>query len=138
MHKPRYWRPRERNEQLIGQECKQCGYVSFPETQKICKRCTATPSEWEEVRLQERGVVQSYVVQQRLSEAFEKPLPLAVIDMPQVGDGEPARVFGLFTETHPDDIEIGLEVEADFREVFEVDGLPVHSYKFKLPRGEQS
>jgi hydroxymethylglutaryl-CoA synthase len=138
MHKPRYWRPRERNERLIADECQQCGYVSFPEKQEICKRCRATPSEWDTVRLQARGVVQSYVVQQRLSDAFEDPLPLAVIDVPQVEEGEAARVFGLFTETDPDDIEIGLEVEADFREVFEVDGLPVHSYKFKLPRTEQS
>lgn len=138
MHKPRYWRPRERNEQLFGYECQECGHVSFPEKRRICKRCRTTPSDWERVELQERGIVQSYVVQQRLSEAFESPLPLAVIDMPQVGDGEPARVFGLFTETDPDDIEIGLEVEADFREVFEVDGLPVHSYKFKVPRSEQA
>lgn len=137
MYKPRYWRPRERNERLTGYECDECGYVSFPEKRKICKQCTATPSEWTEVRLQEKGIVQSYVVQQRLSDAFEKPLPLGVIDMPQVGDGEPARVFGLFTETDPDDIEIGKEVVADFREVFEVDGLPVHSYKFKLDRADR-
>lgn len=134
MHKPRYWRPRERNERLIAYECQHCGYVSFPERRQICKRCGATPSEWTETKLQERGTVQSYVVQERLSDAFEKPLPLGVIDMPQVGDGEPARVFGLFTETDPDDIEVGSEVVADFREVFDVDGLPVHSYKFKLPR----
>lgn len=138
MHKPRYWRPRESNEQLIAYECQECGYVSFPEEREICKRCTATPSDWEQVRLEERGIVQSYVVQQRLSDAFESPLPLGVIDMPQVGDGEPARIFGLFTETDPEDIEIGLEVEADFRRVFDVDGLPVHSYKFKLARGDQS
>lgn len=137
MYKPRYWRPRECNERLIGYECQQCGYVSFPEKREICKQCTTTPSEWNEIQLQEEGVVQSYVVQQRLSDAFEKPLPLGVIDMPQIGNGDPARVFGLFTETEPDDLEIGKEVVADFREIFEVDSLPVHSYKFKLARVDQ-
>lgn len=136
MHDPPRWRDRDQHERLLAFECQSCGYVSYPERKETCKRCRETPA-WEETRLEPNGTVMSYVVQQRLPEEFETPLPVAVIDMPQAdSDGEPARVYGLFTETDPDDLEVGIEVEADFRRIFELDGLPVHSYKFKLPRGE--
>ena len=136
MHEPPHWRDRAQNELLVARECGDCGYVSFPEFRETCKRCGARP-EWSEVELAERGTVQSYVVQNRLPDAFETPLPLAVVDVPQVGDGEPARVYGLFTETDPDEVSVGMEVEADLREIFDVSGLPVHSFKFKRPRGDR-
>jgi uncharacterized OB-fold protein len=132
MYKPRYTRDREQNERLVGYECQDCGYVSFPERRRICKACVATPGDWERIDLSDRGAIQSYVVQERLSEAFENPLPLAIVDLEQEGSGRPARVYGLLTETDPEDVAIGKQVESEFRRVFEVDGLPVHSYKFKL------
>lgn len=136
MHEPVFWRDRSQNERLIARECDQCGYVSFPERRNTCKRCGAEP-DWSDVRLHERGVVQSYVVQSRMPESFETPLPVAVMDMPQRGDGEPARVFGLFTETDQSDMEIGMEATADFRRLFDIDGLPIHSFKFKRPRSDR-
>ena len=136
MHEPPFWRDRDANERLVARECGSCGYVSFPERREVCKRCGDRP-EWRDVRLEERGIVQSYVVQERLPDTFETPLPLAVIDVPQEGDGEPARVYGLFTETDPDDVEIGMEAAADLRELFDVDGLPVHAFKFKRPRRDR-
>lgn len=136
MHEPPLWRDRNQNERFEARECGSCGYVSFPERREVCKRCGDHP-DWETVELDRRGVVQSYVVQNRLPDEFETPLPLAVVDVPQIGDGESARVYGLFTETDPDDMEVGMDVEADFRRVFDVNGLPVHSFKFKLPRGDR-
>lgn len=136
MHEPPFWRDRPQNERLEARECGNCGYVAFPERRAVCKRCHAKP-EWTEVRLQERGTVRSYVVQQQLPESFETPLPVAVLDVPQVDDGEPARVFGLFTETDLADMAIGLEAEGQFRRLFDLDGLPVHSFKFTLPRGDR-
>lgn len=135
MHEPPYWRTRAQTERLLARECGECGYVSFPERREICKRCRARP-EWTDVRLQESGIVRSYVVQQQLPESFETPLPLAILDIPQKGDGEPARVYGLFTETDLEDMEIGLEADAEFRRLYDIDGLPVHSFKFTAPRGE--
>lgn len=137
MHSPRYWRRRDQNERLRAFECQQCGYVSFPEEREICRRCKATPSEWETVRLQERGEVQSYVVAHNLPEAFDTPMPIGVVDMPQRTEGEPARVYGLFTETKSADVSVGMEAVADFRELFDVAGLPIHSFKFKPARGER-
>jgi uncharacterized OB-fold protein len=136
MYEPPYWRDRPQHERLAAWECDACGYVSFPEHRGICKRC-GTDGEWTETRLQERGTVQSYVVQERLPDEFDTPLPIGIMDVPQEGEGEPARVYGLFTETDPEHVEIGMEAEADFRRIFEVDGLPLHSFKFKRPRGDR-
>lgn len=136
MHEPPHVRDRPANERLEAVECGDCGYVAIPEHREVCKRCGSYP-DWEPVQLQERGEVQSYVVQQRLPEEFETPLPLAIVDIPQDGEGEPARVYGLFTETDPEDVEIGMEAEADLRTMFDVNGLPVNSFKFKRPRGDR-
>jgi uncharacterized OB-fold protein len=154
MYEPPFWRDRDRNERLAATECSSCGYVSFPERREVCKRC-GERGAFSETTLAERGIVQSYVIQNRLPDAFETPLPLAVLDVPQVdandgegtgseaGDGnvegsagEPARVYGLFTETDPEAMEIGMEAEAVFRETFDIEGLPVYSFKFTVPRGE--
>ena len=147
MYEPPFWRDRDRNERLAATECSSCGYVSFPERRGVCKRC-GERGEFSETTLAERGIVQSYVIQNRLPDAFETPLPLAVLDVPQAGAndgegtasgagdenaGEPARVYGLFTETDPEAMEIGMEAEAVFRETFDIEGLPVHSFKFTVP-----
>jgi uncharacterized OB-fold protein len=150
MYEPAFWRDREANERLVAAECGACGYVSFPERREVCKRC-GERGEFSNTRLEERGIVQSYVIQNRLPDAFETPLPLAVMDVPQVdakdgrsdgdgsgsdGAGEPARVYGLFTETDPEAMAIGMEATAVFRELFDIEGLPVHSFKFTVPRDE--
>ena len=149
MHGLPFWRDREANERLAAAECNACGYVAFPERRKVCQRC-GEHGEFRDTRLEERGIVQSYVIQRRLPDAFETPLPVAVMDVPQVGvddggsdgdgsgsdGGEPARVYGLFTETDPEEMAIGMEATAVFREMFDTEGLPVHSFKFTVPRGE--
>jgi uncharacterized OB-fold protein len=138
MRTPFLWRDRQQNTQLAAQECDACGYVSFPERRRICKRCGAR-DEWTEVSLQQQGEVQSYVIQRTLPEEFETPLPFAIVDLPQADsdDREAARVYGLFTETRPEDLDIGIEVEADLRRMFDIDELPVHSFKFTIPRGDR-
>ena len=45
-------------------------------------------------------------------------------------------MYGLFTETDPEEMAIGMEATAVFREMFDTEGLPVHSFKFTVPRGE--
>jgi uncharacterized OB-fold protein len=135
----RYTRDRRQHERLVAQECQDCGWVSYPETKRVCKRCGEAPADFEEVRLAERGEVGTYVVQERLPDEFETPQPLAIVDVPQAdGDGEPARVYGLLTETGQSDLAVGREVEMRFRELFTVGERPVHSFKFSVPRGERA
>lgn len=132
----RYERTRREDQRLVAHECQSCGYVSYPDLRRICKRCGETPAEFEPVQLRERGTIQTYVVQQRLPEEFDTPQPVAIVDLPQVGDGEPARVYGLLTETDEDDLAVGTTVEARFRELFTDGSRPIHSFKFAIPRTE--
>lgn len=141
-----YHRTRRQDQRLVAFECQDCGWVSFPEAKRVCKRCSAAPAAFEEVQLAEHGTVQTFVVQERLPDEFDTPQPLAIVDVPQVApsdgegtkaDGEPARVYGLLTETSLDELEVGATVEARFRRLFTVGERPVHSFKFSTPRTEK-
>lgn len=72
------------------------------------------------------GKIVSFVVQHRLPEGFETPLPLAVVDLENG-----ARVYGQIIECQLEALEVGLEVEADFRVFYDDAGLSVYSYKFR-------
>ncbi|WP_255152122.1 Zn-ribbon domain-containing OB-fold protein [Halorarius halobius] len=138
MSGPRYHRSREQDQHLLAFECQECGYVSFPEERETCKRCGAAPATWEDTHLAERGTIRTFVVQEYLPDEFESPQPVAIVDLPQAdGDGEPARVYGLLTETHLEEIDVGTEVEARFRELFADGDRPINSFKFAVPRGEK-
>jgi uncharacterized OB-fold protein len=131
MHKPPTWRIARENARLIGYQCQQCGFVEFPELRRICKRCRRA-SEFVEIALRPYGKVISYVVQHRLPEGFETPLPLAVVDL----EGG-ARVYGQMTECKPEELQVGLAVEAELRVFYDDDGLHIYSYKFRPRRGAE-
>jgi uncharacterized OB-fold protein len=130
MHKPPHWRIARENARLIGYQCKTCGFVEFPEPRKICKRCRKT-SEFSEIQMKPYGKVVSFVVQHRLPEGFETPLPLAVVDLE-----EGARVYGHMTECKTDAMSVGMKVEAEYRVFYDDEGLPIYSYKFRPRRGD--
>lgn len=125
MHTPPTWRISRANARLIGYQCQQCGFVEFPEPRRTCKVCRV-PAEFAEVQMGWRGKVVSFVVQHRLPEGFETPLPLAVIDLENG-----ARVYGQVIECKLEELKVGLEVEADFRVFYDDAGLGVYSYKFR-------
>ncbi len=129
MMKPPLWRIARENARLIGYRCKKCGFVNFPEPRQTCRRCRA-PSEFEGVQMSPYGKIVSFVIQHRLPEGFQTPLPLAVVDL----EGG-ARVYGHLTDCKPEEVKVGLEVVADFRVAFEDEGLGIYSYKFKPVRG---
>ncbi len=146
MSGPRYHRTRRQDQRLVGFECQGCGWVSFPDERRVCKRCGDAPADYEEVQLADRGEVMTFVVQHYLPDDIETPQPVAIVDVPQAGEdgpqtgnegGEPARVYGLLTETDLEDLEVGREVEARFREVFDEGDRPINAIKFSIPRGEQ-
>jgi uncharacterized OB-fold protein len=139
MSGPRYHRTRRQDQRLVAFECQDCGYVSFPDERKICKRCAEAPATFEEVQLAEHGKIRTFVVQEYLPDDIEVPQPVAIVDLPQAdGDGEAARVYGLLTETDLEEIDVGTEVEARFRELFDDGDRPVNSFKFAVPRGEKA
>ena len=138
MSGPRYQRTRRQDQRLVGFECQSCGWVSFPDEKRTCKRCGDAPAEFEEVELAERGTVESFVVQEYLPDDIETPQPVAMVDLPQAdGGGDPARVYGLLTETGLEEIDVGTEVVARFRELFSEGERPINSFKFSVPWGEK-
>lgn len=138
MSGPRYHRTREQDQRLVGFECQACGYVSFPEERRICKRCGDAPADIERVSLAEQGIVETFVIQEYLPEDIESPQPVAIVDIPQSdSDGEPARAYGLLTETKQEELEIRTKVEARFREIFDDGDRPINSFKFAVPRSEK-
>lgn len=126
MTSPLTWRVARENAQLVAYKCKVCGWVSFPERKKTCKRCGMAPAQFEEIRMKPYGKIVSFVVQHRLPEGFETPLPVAVVEFE-----EGARVYGEIIECKPEDVQIGMGVEAELRVMYEENGLNVYSYKFK-------
>lgn len=139
MSGPRYHRTRRQDQRLVGFECQDCGWVSYPDERRTCKRCGSAPATFEDVALAERGTIETFVVQQYLPDDIETPQPVAVVDLPQAdGSGEPARVYGLLTETDLEEIEVGTEVVARFRELFSDGRRPVNSFKFSVPRASKA
>lgn len=135
MSGPRYHRSRRQDQHLVANECQDCGYVAFPPRKHICKRCGSAPATVEEVQLAERGTVQTFVVQEYLPDDIEVPQPVAIVDVPQSdGEGEPARMYALLTETELEELAVGVEVEARFREMFDEGDRPINSFKFAVPR----
>ena len=132
MTNPLVWRIGRENAQLISYKCKSCGWVSFPECKRTCKRCGAAPAEFEEIEMKPYGKIISFVVQHRLPEDFQTPLPVAVVEFQ-----EGARVYGEIIECKPEDVHVGMAVEADLRVMYEENELNVYSYKFK-PRRRSS
>jgi len=130
MTSPEVWRITKENARLIGYRCQSCGWISFPERKRVCKGCRAAPARFEELKLAPHGRVLSYVVQQRLPEGFETPLPLALVELE---DG--VRVYGQLVDCAPEEVKVGLEVEAELRVMYQEGGARVYSYKFR-PRGE--
>jgi uncharacterized OB-fold protein len=139
MSGPRYHRTRDQDQHLVGFECQDCGYVSFPDEREICKRCGEAPAEMESVQLAERGEILTFVVQEYLPDDIEVPQPLAIVELPQAdGGGEGTRVYGLLTETDLEELEVGTQVEARFRELFDDGDRPINSFKFAVPRSEKA
>ncbi|OGF52667.1 MAG: hypothetical protein A2Z21_10205 [Candidatus Fraserbacteria bacterium RBG_16_55_9] len=130
MTSPLVWRISRESARLIGYKCTSCGWVSFPERKRTCKRCGAAPAEFEELQMKPFGKIISFVIQHRLPEGFQTPLPLAVVEF-----DEGARVYGEIIDCRPEEVQVGLEVEADLRVMYEENGLDIYSYKFKPRRG---
>ncbi len=131
MTTPHQWRLLEANAKLIGYRCPECHWVAFPERKRACKRCGSAPVEMEEFQMKPVGRVISFVVQHRLPEGFETPLPLAIIELE-----EGARMAGHLIDCKPEELRVGFEVEAEYRQMFEENGLTGYSYKFRPRRSK--
>lgn len=97
---------------LRVQKCSQCGRFRFP-PRAICPYCMSLDSEWTEAK--GKGKVYSFTVVHRpYTPAFEHELPyvVAIVELEE----------GIYLITNivgckPEEVKIGMEVEASFEDV---------------------
>jgi hypothetical protein len=115
---------------LIGSKCTSCGTYYFPQTIS-CSNPDCNEKEVEEAFLSRRGKLWSFTVQYypppppfKAQEPFV-PYGIGVVELP-----EEIRVAGMLTESDPEKLKIGMEVELLLDEVYEEDGKEVVTWKF--------
>lgn len=100
-----FWEAATRGEVLI-QQCPSCGHVQFP-PRACCVACAADP-EWRQVS--GRGTVYTFtVIRQNWAEPFQSQLPY-VVAMVELEEGP--RMMTNLTHCDPDEVEVGMPVEA--------------------------
>lgn len=127
MSVPRYWREIKYRYRLLGCMCKDCGSVFFPR-RHICLKCGSR--DLEEVKLSERGRVVSYTVVRNPPKEYEKYAPY-IVALIELEDG--ARILSQVVDCEPEEVHLGMEVEATFRRVREdgPSGIIEYGYKFR-------
>jgi uncharacterized OB-fold protein len=125
--------------QLIGGRCRECAAVTFP-AWPSCARCGST--EVEQHLLPRRGTLWTFTTQEFLpkepyatGETNETFIPYG-IGMVQLGDE--VRVEGRLTESNPEKLAFGMELElvvVPFRT--DPDGTVVLTYAF-APAGQEA
>lgn len=134
---PMYWRTIPQRYGLQGQKCKQCGTIHIP-PKGVCKGCLAS-TEFEPVQLSGRGKVYSYTIigaggappefaaQEKAAGAF----PVAIVEL-----AEGPRIIGQLADVKTEEVQIGLEVEAELRRIYDEEGVIRYGFKFVPARPE--
>lgn len=107
-----------RNGRLCLQQCRQCQQHQFY-PRVICSHCGGSELDWSTAS--GRGVIASFtVVRRAISEAYEAPYVVALIDLE-----EGPRMMSSLVEADPDTVAIGDAVAVSFAEWSEDITMPV-------------
>ena len=116
---------------LIGSRCTSCGTYYFPKTIS-CSNPDCNDKMVEESLLSRRGKLWSFTVQHypppppfKAQEPFV-PFGIGVVELP-----EEIRVAGILTESDPEKLKIGMELELLLEKAYEEDGEEVVTWKFR-------
>jgi hydroxymethylglutaryl-CoA synthase len=112
----------EQNLGFYGSKCLACGTPQFP-IQRVCAQCK-TKDQMEPYRFADRAATIVTYAADYLAATPAPPLQAAVIDF--VGGG---RIISDLTDSKPEELEIGMEVEMTFRRLYEAGG--IHNYFWK-------
>ncbi len=113
MSVPRFWRGIPARYRLIGSKCKNCNEVYYP-PRKVCPKCKK--ARMDEVKLKGRGKIETYTVIHVAPEGFEEQVPY-VVAIVRLEEG-PCLTTQI-VDCEPEDIYIGMPVEACFRRINE-------------------
>ena len=109
--------------------------MNFP-YRDTCVRCGAR-GEYDVVKLSRRGRIHSFSIISTGSsppEFYEAERKIGQYGVAIVELGDGVRVMAQLTEFDPDEIEIGAEVEAVIRRLYEEEGVVRYCLKFRPPR----
>ena len=120
------WRESDKNLRLLGEECRDCGYVQYP-PQRVCVNCRSKDNG-KAVRLSTRpGTVFTYSMDY-IAGATDTPLVVTVVDFDGGG-----RILCMMTDRELNEVRVGMPVEMSFRKLRVVNG--IHNYYWKaVPR----
>ncbi|UCD81953.1 MAG: OB-fold domain-containing protein, partial [Desulfobacterales bacterium] len=118
---PLLWRERAQNMRLYAVKCLDCRAIHFPQ-RRVCHSCGKN-DRMEPVKLKRRGKVYTYT-NDYLYLNPDPPGSLVTIDLDGGG-----RFFGQITDTDPQDIKIGMDVELNFRKLHDGQSFPNYFWK---------
>lgn len=117
-HDNEWWWQRVEQGELVIQKCSACGALRHP-TRPMCGECQST--DWESVPASGRGTIYSFVVIHYPEvPGYTYPLIVAVVDME-----EGTRFVSNVVDIEPEEVEIGMSVQASVELVDDEMKLPV-------------
>jgi len=127
---PRFWRENPSRYNLVGVKCNNCGRVFFP-PREICPVChRKSIGKMKPIHLSGKGSVYSYTVVEDTPEEFAmlKPYVLAMVEME-----EGVKITSQLIDVKPEDVHIGMKVEAVLRKLGTEgsSGIIHYGYKFR-------
>lgn len=126
---PRFWREIQSRYNLIGTKCGNCGEVDFP-PRAVCPDCgRKSIGKMERLQLKGKGTVITYTVIHDAPEQFEimKPYVMAIVEM-----DEGVRLTSQLLDVKPENVKIGMRVQATFRRLGQEGDAGVIHYGYKF------
>jgi len=93
---------------LMAARCSNCGNLLLP-PRPMCTKCLSTDLKW--VELEKRGKLLTYTVIHVAPTQFQSMVPYTV-GIVKLKDG--LKLPGMIRGVEPQEIEVGMELEADF------------------------
>ena len=121
----RYWREIPQRYRLEASKCKGCGAVWFP-PRLICAECGKR--DFEDVKLSDKGKVQTFTVIRVAPTEFGDQAPYAV-GVVELEDG--VKIQCQIADCAPEDLKTGMPVKIEFRKVKEEGEAGIICYGFK-------
>ncbi len=127
---PRFWREIQSRYNLIGTKCGNCGKVDFP-PRSVCPDCgRKSVGKMQSYKLGGKGTVVTYTTIYDAPSQFDmqKPYVMAIIEM-----DEGVRLTSQLINVKPEDVKIGMKVQATFRKLGQEGeaGVIHYGYKFR-------
>ena len=130
---PRFWREIQSRYNLVGTKCGNCGKVDFP-PRSVCPDCgRKSVGKMRTTKLAGKGTVVTYTTIYDAPSQFDmqKPYTMAIIEM-----DEGVRLTSQIIDVRPEDVKIGMKVQATFRKLGQEGeaGVIHYGYKFRPMR----